>query len=144
MATENSTTEIVLSAASVTARLVELVITMPDKERRALLEELEKAIPGGKRRHPRKDLFTVVDYAVQGRTYKDFVQNIGTGGIFIETRRPLSIGQEIAMTFPLPGAQNHIKIVGEVVRTTDEGIGVKFKLADEQHEATLKSLVESL
>jgi len=32
------------------------------------------------------------------------------------------------MTIPQPDSENSIKIIGEVVRTSPKGIGVKFKM----------------
>jgi Tfp pilus assembly protein PilZ len=85
---------------------------------------------GERRKHVRKPFFMVVDYATQDRTYKDFIQNISTGGVFIETRMFLGAGQKVAMSFPLPNCQKHIKITGEIVRTSLHGVGVKFILIE--------------
>jgi hypothetical protein len=70
----------------------------------------------------------VIDYSIRNRTYKDFIQNISTGGVFIETRLTPGAGQKVAMSFPLPNSQQHVKIAGEIVRTSLQGIGVKFIL----------------
>ena len=83
-----------------------------------------------RRKHVRKPFFMVVDYATQDRTYKDFIQNISTGGVFIETRMFLGAGQKVAMSFPLPNCQKHVKITGEIVRTSLHGVGVKFILIE--------------
>jgi hypothetical protein len=72
----------------------------------------------------------VVDYATRGRTYKDFIQNISIGGVFIETRTFLGSGQKVAMSFPLPNCKKHVKITGEIVRTSLHGVGVKFILIE--------------
>jgi len=57
---------------------------------------------------------------------------------------PFSVGQEVSLTFPLPNSQKHIKITGEVVRTSPQGIGVKFKMADWDQEMVIKSLLEMI
>lgn len=64
--------------------------------------------------------------------------------MFIEAHMPFSVGQELSLTFPLPKYQKHIKITGEVVRTSSEGIGVKFKMANWEQEAMIKSLLEMI
>jgi len=69
-----------------------------------------------KRKHTRKPLVTVVDYANKGQAYRDFIQNISAEGVFIETTMPISIGQELSLTFALPSYQAHIKTTGEVVK----------------------------
>jgi hypothetical protein len=72
----------------------------------------------------------VVDYATRDRTYKDFILNISIGGVFIETRTFLGSGQKVAMSFPLPNCKKHVKITGEIVRTSLHGVGVKFILIE--------------
>jgi hypothetical protein len=83
-----------------------------------------------RRKHARTPFFMVVDYATRDRTYKDFIQNISIGGVFIETRTFLGAGQKVAMSFSLPNCQKHVKITGEIVRTNLHGVGVKFILIE--------------
>ncbi len=68
----------------------------------------------------------VVTYAVRGKAYEDFLIDISAGGLFIETNAIFSVGQQISLTFPLPGYQSYIKVTGIVVRTTGRGVGVMF------------------
>jgi uncharacterized protein (TIGR02266 family) len=97
----------------------------------------------GKRKHYRKSLFMVVDYTAQGHAYRDYIQNISPGGVFIETPMSFRVGQELSLSFALPTRQRHIRVSGEVVRTGPQGIGVKFKMARKHHEVTVsKELVE--
>jgi Tfp pilus assembly protein PilZ len=130
--------------SSVTARLIERIILMPESERQELLASLEEKQFADKRKHDRKKYAAVVDYAAEGRNYKDFIQDIGQGGVFIRTRVPFGLGQEISLTFPLPGNRHHMKIMGRVVRTTDDGIGVAFKVDDEDQLEAMESLLENL
>jgi Tfp pilus assembly protein PilZ len=57
---------------------------------------------------------------------------------------PFRAGQDVSLTFPLPDYQKYIKINGEVVRVTPRGIGVKFKMVNQDQEAMIKSLLEWL
>jgi len=86
----------------------------------------------------------VVDYATEGRAYKDYIQDISAGGVFIETRMPFSVGQEVSLSFPLPDHEKYIRITGEVVRTSPQGIGVKFKMVDQDQETMIRSLLEMI
>ena len=95
------------------------------------LGKFEERLAEERRKHVRKPFFMVVDYAAKGRTYKDFIQNISTGGVFIETRMPLYAGQKLAMSFPLPNCKKHVKITGKIVRTNVQGVGVKFLLMEQ-------------
>jgi len=76
--------------------------------------------------------------------YKDYIKDISAGGVFIETRMPFSVGQEVSLAFPLPNYQKYIKIIGEIVRISPHGIGVKFRMASQDQEAIIKSLLEWL
>jgi uncharacterized protein (TIGR02266 family) len=131
--------------STITARLIALILDMPKDEQRALFKELEGRISRkGKRQRTRKPFLMVVDYASQDRGYKDFIQDISAGGAFIETRTPFSVGQEISLTFPLPNQQKHIKIAGVVARVDKKGIGVNFKVADQEQEALIEALLEMI
>jgi Tfp pilus assembly protein PilZ len=88
----------------------------------------------GKRKQTRKPLLAVVDYATQGQVYRDFIRNISAGGVFIETAVPTSIGQELSLTFVLATHRKPIKLTGEVVRISPQGIGVRFKAAKGHQE----------
>jgi len=100
-------------------------------EQENFLAGVEGRLSEERRKHARKPFFMVVDYATKGRTYKDFIQNISSGGVFIETRMPLYAGQKLAMSFPLPNCKKHVKITGKIVRTNVQGIGVKFLLMEQ-------------
>lgn len=125
-------------------QVIELVKKMSEDEQLALLKELQERLFKGRRKHEREAFFMVVDYSVEDRFYKSHIQNISASGVFIETRMPFKAGQEVSLTFPLPGYQKYIKIMGEIVRVTPQGIGVKFKMVREDQEAMVKSLLEWL
>ncbi|NVM26766.1 MAG: PilZ domain-containing protein, partial [Desulfobacterales bacterium] len=57
---------------------------------------------------------------------------------------PFTPGQEVSLTFPLPDYQKHIKIIGEIVRVTQQGIGVKFKTVNQDQEVMIESLLKRL
>jgi uncharacterized protein (TIGR02266 family) len=139
-----TTLEIQSNESSITARLIELIKNMPEDKQRALLKDLEGKPFEGRRKHARKPFLMAVDYSTQDHVYKDFIQDISTGGVFIQTHMPFSVGQEVSLTFPLPNYQKHIKIVGEVVRSSPQGVGVKFKMADKDQAAMITSLLESM
>jgi Tfp pilus assembly protein PilZ len=139
-----TTFEMQSNESSITARLIELIKNMSEDEKRALLKDLEEKPFEGRRKHVRKIFLTAVDYLTQDHVYKDFIQDISTGGVFIQTNMPFTVGQEVSLTFPLPNYQKHVKIVGEVVRSSPQGVGVKFKVADKDQAAMITSLLESI
>jgi len=130
-----------LNESSATARLFELIRNMPEDEQLTLLKEFQERLFKGRRKHEREAFFMVVDYSVEDHFYKSHIQNISAGGVFIQTRMPFKAGQGVSLTFPLPGYQKYIKITGEIVRATPQGIGVKFKMIREDQEAMIKSLL---
>ena len=133
-----------MNESSVTARLLEVIKKMSENEQLTLLKELEERLFKGRRKHERVPLFMVVDYSTGDRFYKDYIQDISAGGAFIETRMPFRAGQDVSLSFPLPDYQKYIVINGEVARVTPEGIGVKFKMVNQDQEGMIKSLLEWL
>ena len=56
------------------------------------------------------------------------VENVSSGGVFINTNQRLFVGQEIAMKFDFPDARNTIMANGEIVRTSLDGAGIRFRM----------------
>ena len=56
------------------------------------------------------------------------INNVSSGGVFIDTRQRLFAGQEIALRFDFPEAGSTIMANGEVVRTSFEGAGIRFRM----------------
>jgi Tfp pilus assembly protein PilZ len=115
------------NTSSVTARLMALISNISEGQQRALLSQLEAYQNGNRREHLRAPCFIPVDYANQDRVFKGFIQDISAGGLFIKPRTSFSVGEEITLTFSPPNCQEPIKIKGEIVRSNQLGIGVKFK-----------------
>ena len=133
-----------MNESRTTARLFELIKRMPEDEQLALLKELGERFSKGRRKHEREPFFMVADYSTENRVYRDYIQNLSAGGVFIETHMPFTSGQEVSLAFPLPNYKKYIKIIGEVARVTPQGIGVVFKLVNQEQETMVKSLLEWL
>lgn len=105
---------------------------MPEGDRQRLLEALlEEELEGNRKRvFKRIPVFVAANYVVEGHAYQDFVRNVGAGGVFIETPKRFSVGQEVSLTFSLPNAPRVIKITGEIMRTTPKGFGIEFKATE--------------
>ena len=56
--------------------------------------------------------------------FKASIDDVSSNGVFIKTRRHLSIGQEIAMKFRFPKAKDTIMATGEIVRASSKGVAV--------------------
>ena len=102
------------------------------------LERYSTFIPNGQTRNleRRKDARKKVDetqlMVANCRTmdcdFQASIENISSGGIFINTNQHLFAGQEIAIKFDFPDARNTIMANGEVVRTSMEGVGIRFRM----------------
>ena len=60
--------------------------------------------------------------------FNEYIQDLSSGGAFIQTSKKLTIGQEIAMTISLPNSRKALKATGEIVRVSPKGVGVEFKI----------------
>ncbi len=126
MAAVNSTSAEKLNISAVTARIIEIVLAMPVDERRTLLKYLEEKHIAGRRKFPRKTYFMEVNFATPDRASSGFIQNISSEGVFVETKEPHTVGQHLTLSFRLPNSEDHIRVNGEIVRVSPQGIGVKL------------------
>ena len=133
-----------LDRGRITTRLHDLVSHMPTHAAEALLTRLEEKFRVNRRKSPRKPYLKEVDFATADRAYKEFIKDISAGGLFIETRSALAVGQEITLVLSLPGHERPIKVMGDVVRATQQGIGVRFKPASPIIQEIIETLVEKI
>jgi Tfp pilus assembly protein PilZ len=126
------------------ALIIEKIDRMSDEEMQQLLKELKERQDKEQRKYSRKDFLTIIDYTVEGRHYRDFIQDISESGVFIKTSRTFSIGQPISMTFMSPDNQKPFRIIGEIKHSQEDGIGVKFKIKSQVQELVLKSFVDMI
>ncbi len=133
-----------LKGSGIVDQIIELVKGMPANDQQELLEQLKNKVSKRRRLHSRKPYFMVIDYATHDRTYADFIKDISVSGVFIQTHKPFTVGQAISLTFPLPDQKKHIKINGEIIRSSEEGIGVKFHMFNGSQEEMIKSLLEMI
>jgi len=74
-----------------------------------------------RRGSPRADFVVRVNYQTVDSLFSEFARNINDGGIFVETDNPQPIGTNVELAFKLPGSDQPIEVVGNVVRTIDAG-----------------------
>ena len=117
-----------LSFEEVKARIVKIVSTMSEFELerfRSGLEEWRKSAPG-KREHTREDLSIHALFMLGSYFFKDYITNISAGGIFLETKTPVTVGAGITISFALSDNEDPIEADGKIVRVRPDGFGVKF------------------
>lgn len=117
-------------------KIVNLVKNLSDEKKQLLVDLLIEWQQKEQRSDSRIPCLIAVDYAFKKRAYRDFMQDLSKGGVFIETREPLNTGESITLTFAMPNEKVHFKIAGKIVRSENGGIGVQFdtKLSHYQEE----------
>src|SRR5512143_2110996 len=60
------------------------------------------------------------DGPVSGR-----IRNISTKGLFVDIRKPFSVGQKLELDFTFRSGRHSMKLQAEVLRQTREGIAVR-------------------
>ena len=54
------------------------------------------------------------------------IQNISTGGVYIEADGCFSVGQEISISYLASNNRDQIEVQGEVVRTDRDGFAMRY------------------
>jgi Tfp pilus assembly protein PilZ len=113
-----------------------------------LMNMLEAWQERERRKAHRKPCSDTVTCAAEDGAFKGFIKNISNGGVFIETPRTFSTGQELTLIFSPTSQQGSstvdqegpIKITGKILWRVPRGIGVRFETASDDLEEILRSL----
>ncbi|MBC2711410.1 MAG: PilZ domain-containing protein [Desulfosarcina sp.] len=129
-------TDILEDVNKLTERLIQAVSKLSPQRKKMLDELLKEWDRLDCREDSRIPCFLPVDYSTRDRVYQDFINNLSNGGVFIETLSPFRVRQSISLIFTVPSLQKTFKLSGTIVRTEQDGIGVKFskKLTPYQKE----------
>ena len=103
---------------------------------------------------PRADIVIRVNYQSVDSLFSEFARNINDGGIFVETETPQPVGTNVELEFKLPGADQPIEVVGNVVRSisaadlTDSdatpGMGIEFENLGSDVRQQINEIVKKL
>jgi hypothetical protein len=118
-----------LTIKEVYNKILTIIASLSESQMRNLLKSLvnwQQSKFDEKRKYPRKQTFVWTECSASTRFFTDFIQNLSVSGLYIETQLPFFVGEELSMTFSLPGADAPIKITGKIVRIDSNGIGVQF------------------
>ena len=85
-----------------------------------------QAVPAERRARFREKCIIPVDYVVEQRVYRDFIENISQQGAFIGTKHPVSPGKKVMLTFTWKKTGQFIKSSGIVIRKNRYGFAVVF------------------
>ena len=134
---------------NVSTCLFQLIIDMNEDQQTHLLEQLTEMsyettpartislddYEASMRENPRKPCLIQVLGSVQNQTFKSYIIDISTVGVFIETNETFAVGQNIGLAFTLPGQKMMVKMPRKIAWKGLQGIGVKFiKLTADQEK----------
>jgi hypothetical protein len=98
---------------------------MSEVERAILLKQAQKII--NNRKKYRTPCLIPAYYNISETSYESYILDINDYGAFIETDEHFPIGQNIQLKYYNPFSRKPINIKGEIVWSSSDGIGVRFK-----------------
>ena len=122
-------------------KLFQIILNLPEEKQIELLQYAEDLLIKERRAFIRKKCTIPVSYATYDRVYSNTIKNISQRGVFIETQRPLFVGEELIMSFSMAGFGKPLKIKGEIVQVSRSGIGVEFKNMSPYVEEMIATLI---
>ena len=122
------------------SKLIRLIFNLNNVQRKALFEKGQQLFLT-ETRAPREKCQIPVKYLTFDRTYSDNIMNLSHSGAFIQTRRPIFIGEEILLQFAIEGLQDPVNIRGKVVHASPEGIGIKFDNTSQHLSDFIKKVI---
>ena len=125
-------------------KLFQIILNLPEEKQLALLQYAEELLIKERRAFVRKACSIPVSYATYDRVYSNTIKNISQKGVFIETKRPLFVGEELLLSFSMPGVGKPFKVKGEIVQVSRSGIGVEFKSMSPYIEEMISSLINRM
>ena len=125
-------------------KLFQIILNLPEDKQLELLQHAEDLLIKERRAFVRKTCSIPVSYATYDRVYSNTIKNISQKGVFIETKRPLFVGEELILSFSMPGFGKAFKVKGEIVQVSRSGIGVEFKNMSPYIEEMMSSLINRM
>ena len=93
----------------------------------------------------------LVDYCQKGDYLFDFCRDLGTGGIFINTKKPSPEGSELELVFTIPDSKETLELRGTVIWVQNKqsfmaeamtGMGIQFNELSTEQRTVLEGFVE--
>ncbi len=125
-------------------KLFQIILNLPEEKQSVLLQYAEDLLTKERRAFIRKSCSIPVSYATYDRVYTNIIKNISQKGVFIETQRPLFVGEELILSFSMAGFGKPLKVKGEIVQVNRSGIGVEFKNTSPYIEEMLATLINRM
>jgi Tfp pilus assembly protein PilZ len=81
-----------------------------------------------RRKEERQKCSMKVGCATQDLSFIDFISDINCWGVFIQSEHRVPVGESVILNIPLMGDEQSIKVIGEVMWTSPQGMGVRFNM----------------
>lgn len=96
-----------------------------------------------RRKHERKTCYYAeVDYSSREGVFTDPIKNISNGGVFIETKKQLAIGDDVMMLFSDFSRIDLIRVVGDIIRIMPSGVAVRFEINDDMKRMNMERFID--
>ena len=109
---------------------MERILAMNEEQRLDLLSKLDELpsedLSMGDRDDIRKGFQKNISFSVLDRSYKAICKDISNGGLFIQTNEVFTVGQAVVLNIPFSDGSREIKVPAEIVRVSNQGIGLRF------------------
>ncbi|MFO7931011.1 MAG: PilZ domain-containing protein [Thermodesulfobacteriota bacterium] len=110
--------------------LIDNILELPPEHQRDLLTELKSRRGGARRKYSRQPYRDTVQFSADGKVFNGFFKNVSNNGAFVETLESdlqrLESGRQVTIAFEHPYNSKYIKLDGEIARTSQNGIGIRF------------------
>ncbi len=83
-----------------------------------------------------------VEYDTDDGSYSTYINEFTADGVFLETTEAFTMGQEIMLSFSIPGDLDSFMLNGQVVKRSAKGIQVKFQNLSERQIEIIKSFTD--
>jgi Tfp pilus assembly protein PilZ len=141
---------------NVATQLFKMIIDLSAEEKTQLLEKFEEVQVEEEqvktinldennslmRKNPRTICLVEAECRMAEKTFKSYIINISTDGVFLETKNRIGVGQKMALTFSLPNHPTPLKIAGQVARIEPEGVAVVFLALKQNQQEVIRIYIE--
>ena len=104
--------------------LTHLILKMTEPEKKELLRQAQQILD--KRKKDRIHCLIPARYLIKQDLYRSYILDINHSGAFIETDKHFAPGLDIFLEYFDPFSRTSSEYKGEVVWSSNDGIGVKF------------------
>ena len=126
-------------ACGITARLFKIILGMSEQEQKALFAKI-----GDQRNYERIPYLMQVSCETDVECFHDFILDVSAGGIFLETVKDLSVGQEVMLAMEFRNHPGPLSVKGHVAWKGINGVGIQFRFDTPEQQAQMERLVQGL